>query len=62
MSAILFNLDQMKRFEERDLLISRMVMDLKRRNPNMDEEKVYEIIFNSEVLEDREMEEAYQLA
>jgi len=54
-----FNYEQMKKFAEQDALVKLMAKDLQSRGHS--EEEALEVVFNSEILGDSVMEDAYRI-
>lgn len=56
-----FNPDTMKEFIKTDRLLKLVFNDLSKRNRNMSTEQILEVVFNSYVLFEPEMEAAYKM-
>ena len=56
-----FNPDTMKEFIKTDRVLKLVFNDLSKRNRNMSTEQILEVVFNSYVLFEPEMETAYKM-
>lgn len=59
MSEPVFDLEQMRKLTNKDMLLSLVFKDLMSRKGFKDEREVYQIIFNGYVLNDSIMEDEY---
>ena len=58
-NEVIFDVETMKKLAETDMFLARAATDLIVRNPEMQIEHIYEVIFNSYIMEDSYMEEEY---
>lgn len=55
-----FNYEAMKYLAKQDLFIGTQFVSLKNKNKHVSDEEVLEVLFNSYVLDDFDMEDAYR--
>lgn len=54
-----FNVEKMEKFSKEDRMISFVFKDLSQRNPKLSKEEIWQVVFNSYVLEDSIMIDIY---
>ena len=54
-----FNVEKMEKFSKEDRMISFVFKDISQRNPKVPKEEIWQVVFNSYVLEDSIMIDIY---